>query len=112
MLPLVLSSTLFMIPAIRGFRKRKRLLPILNTATSLVSMNYWRNPTPGSRRQVDYLLAKTNFVIHHLYAKPCVLPLDLVIGGFWFLSNMGGKNWVRWHAAFHVASATGMNLIL
>lgn len=101
-----------MIPAIKGFRKKKKLLPVLNTATSLVSMNYWRNPTPGIRREMDYLLAKTNFVVHHLYATPKLLPIDLIIGTFWTLSRMGGRGWIKWHALFHTSAATGMILIL
>lgn len=101
-----------MIPAIKGLRKKKKLLPVLNTATSLVSMNYWRDPKPGFRREADFLLAKTNFVVHHLYATPKMLPLDLIIGTFWTLSRLGKRGWVKWHALFHISATGGMILIL
>ena len=105
---LVFTSACFLIPAAKGFKKGKRVLPIVNTATSLVSMNYWRDPKPGWRREVDYALAKTNFAIHHLYLKPRHIPMDLSIGLFWWLSNRGGKYWSAWHAMFHSMVTVGM----
>ena len=105
---LVVTSACFMIPAIRGFRKGKRLLPSLNTATSLVSMNYWMDPTPGWRRTMDFTLAKTNYMVHHFYMKPRDIPLDIGIGLCWLMSNRGGKVWHRWHAVFHGLVTVGM----
>ena len=105
---LVITSAWFLIPATRGFRKGKRLLPFLNTSTSLVSMNYWRNPTPGWRRELDYALAKFNFAIHHLHLKPSDIPTDISVGLFWLLSKRGGKHWALWHGLFHTSVTVGM----
>ena len=107
---LVLTSACFLIPAVRGWRKKKRLLPVMNATTALVSMNYWRNPTDGLRRRVDYIVAKSNFILHHFYVDPKFLPLDGPIGMCWFMSKLNGPQWKRWHAAFHCTAVTGMLL--
>ena len=105
---LVITSAWFLIPAVKGFKKGKRTLPLINTVTSLASMNYWRDPKPGWRRTVDYTLAKTNFAVHHLYMKPGDVPVDLSVGLFWWLSNRGGPRWPLWHTLFHAMVTAGM----
>jgi hypothetical protein len=107
MWPLVVTSALFMIPAFRK-RKKNKILAVADFTTSIVSMNYWRNPVPGFRRSLDFAVAKSNFVIHHIVARPNNIPLDLLIVPCWYMSKQKGKNWVTWHAMFHVAVTAGM----
>ena len=111
MIPLVITSGLFMFPAIRGFRRRKRFMPIVNTLTSLVSMNYWRKPTKGVRQTMDFTLAKANFVLHFLQAKTEHTPLAMFIGVCWWKSTESGENWQLWHALFHAGVISGMYAI-
>ena len=108
---LVVTSGLFMLPAIRGFRRGKRFMPIVNACTSLVSMNYWRRPTKGIRRTMDFTLAKTNFVLHFLQAKSEHTPLGVFIGICWWKSTEAGRNWSRWHTLFHTGVISGMYAI-
>ena len=111
MLPLVITSSLFMLPAIKGFRKRKRFMAVVNGCTSLVSMNYWRKPTKGIRQTMDFTLAKANFMLHFLQAKTDHTPLASLIGLCWFKSTQGGENWVLWHSLFHFGATSGMYAI-
>ena len=107
MWPLVVTSALFMIPAFKK-RKKNKLLAVADLTTSLVSMNYWRNPVAGFRRTLDFAVAKTNFVVHHLVAKPKNIPLDLMIVPCWWMSQKQDKNWVTWHILFHLGVTAGM----
>ena len=111
MIPLVITSGLFMLPAIRGFKRKKRLMPIVNTCTSLASMNYWRNPIKGVRQSMDYTLAKTNFILHILQSKYEHIPLAVITFGCWRKSVEGGRNWVLWHTLFHTSVISGMYAI-
>jgi hypothetical protein len=107
MWPLVVTSALFMIPAVKR-RKKNKILSSVNAVTSIVSMNYWRNPTPGLRRSIDFSVAKCNFVLHHLYANPKYFPFDLIIIPCWWMSKQKGSCWVIWHGLFHISSTVGM----
>ena len=107
MWPLVVTSALFMIPALKK-RKKNRILAVANATTSIVSMNYWRKPTPGIRRTLDFTIAKSNFVLHHIIANPRLLSFDFIIIPCWYMSKQKGKFWVAWHALFHAAATTGM----
>ena len=111
MIPLVITSGLFMLPAIRGFRKKKKFMPLVNTCTSLVSMNYWRNPKKGIRQTMDYTLAKTNFVLHFLQAKTEHTPLAMFVSICWLKSSEAGKHWPVWHTLFHTGVISGMYAI-
>ena len=108
MITLVITSSLFMIPAIRGFRRKKRFMPFINACTSLVSMNYWKNPVRGKRQNIDFALAKTNFVLHFLQAKTEHTPLGVLVGVCWWKSTENGKNWLLWHTLFHIGVVSGM----
>lgn len=88
---LVITSACFLIPAFRGWKRKKRLLPIVNATTAIVSMNYWRKPEDGLRRKIDFI-------------DPKFFPLDGI------MSKKGGKNWEIWHALFHTSVFSGMLL--
>ena len=107
---LVITSACFLIPAFRGWKRKKRLLPIVNATTAIVSMNYWRKPEDGLRRKIDFIVAKSNFVLHHFFIDPRFFPLDGIIGLCWSMSKKGGKNWEIWHALFHTSVFSGMLL--
>jgi hypothetical protein len=100
-----------MLPAIKGFRKRKRFMAVVNGCTSLVSMNYWRKPVKGVRQTMDFTLAKTNFVLHFLQAKTEHTPLGMFIGVCWWKSTENGNNWPLWHMLFHTGVISGMYAI-
>ena len=111
MIPLVLTSACFMIPVIKGYRRGKRLMPTINAATSIVSMNYWRNPCDGIRREIDFTLAKTNFLLHVMQARRKDVPLGIIMGWFWWNSTSGGPRWPVWHGLFHGTVIAGMERI-
>jgi len=106
MWPLVVTSALFMIPAIRN--RKNRVRSTVDAVTSIVSINYWRNPTPGIRRSVDFSVAKSNFILHHLWAKPKYILFDLILVPCWWMSKQQGPRWVVWHGLFHISSTVGM----
>ena len=110
-LALVITSSLFMLPAIRGFRRKKRFMPLVNACTSIVSMNYWRKPTKGVRQNMDFSLAKTNFILHFIQAKTEHTPLAMFMGLCWWKSTENGRNWPVWHTLFHTGVISGMYAI-
>jgi len=107
---LVFTSACFLIPSYRGWKRKKKILALANATTSLVSMNHWRKPQDGFRKNLDYMVAKSNFVLHHFFIDPRFFPLDGIIGLFWFMSKKGGKNWEKWHGLFHASVVSGMYL--
>ena len=112
MWPLIVTSTCFIIPTIKGFRMGKRVIPILNTATTVASVNFWRDPKPGTRLKVDKLVAKVNFVTQHFYIHPKFFVLEPIIIIPWVMSRKNGKGRLVWHTIFHVSVLGGMLLTI
>ena len=108
MWPLIITSARFLIPTIKSFRKGKKVLGVVNLATSGASINFWRNPIPGKRLTVDKIIAKGNFITQHFYIHPKFLLLDPVIIYTWRKSCENGKRWLLWHISFHITALTGM----
>ena len=86
MWPLIVTSTCFIIPAIKGLRKGKKVIPVVNAMTAVASVNFWRDPKPGTRLKVDKLIAKVNFVTQHFYTHPKFFVLERII--FYAYNNM------------------------
>jgi hypothetical protein len=110
MWPLIVTSTCFIIPAIRGIRKGRKVIPIVNTVTAVASVNFWRDPKPGKRLQIDKFVAKTNFVLQHFFIHPKFFILDPIILFPWRMSCKNGDRWLMWHILFHGSAIGGMLL--
>jgi hypothetical protein len=63
---LTISSLFFLIPGIYGFNNHLYSLSILSIATAIVSVNYWRHPIPGWRKNLDLIFSKISFFVYLL----------------------------------------------
>jgi hypothetical protein len=110
---IVLSSSLFMIPAIYGYYHNLYFLPFALFIASLISMNYWRHATYSYRRIVDRSCSKIAFMICFYHStKYASLNLNLFlqyIGFFtfvyyYYMSNKyhNAPGWWKYHIKFHV----------
>ena len=99
---------------------RQRVLAVVSGASAIASVNYWRRPGPGMRRDTDYLLAAAAL----LYTVPAALSLQgipnacfwTVLTGFYMcfrrsfqlaIGDGGDGAWSLWHAAGHTFVSVG-----
>jgi hypothetical protein len=93
--------------------------------TSLISMNYWRDPKRGWRRNADLIFAKFFLLMNCYYAfkyvrySPYVISLFCIILSLPWIYNQSTKlisqnnpDWVKYHFAFHVVSTLGLAVLL
>ena len=119
---LLFTSLFFLFPAGLAIQHtRSFYLAILYTLTSLASLNYWRNPVYGFRRNIDIIVARTSFVITLISGIIFIKNITYLVIG-WFLavcipicyylshklSNMRMKQWCVAHMMRHTFVAAGM----
>jgi hypothetical protein len=63
MIPLVISSHFFLVPAYIAYKNSYYGYATISLITTIVSVNFWRNPIPGFRRNLDLVVAKISFTI-------------------------------------------------
>jgi hypothetical protein len=124
---LTISSLFFLIPGIYGFNNDIYSLSILSIATAVVSVNYWRHPIPGWRKNLDLIFAKISFVVYLLVGiynicnifliyVVCLHAIVFMFSGcmiivcyamsnyFW---NMAMSYWLFFHVIFHMFVTIG-----
>ena len=113
MIPLVISSHFFLVPAYIAFKNSYYGYATISLITTIVSVNFWRNPIPGFRRNLDLVVAKISFTIYFLNGLSNVLnnrtnivssnlPAILIC---YYASNVLSKynlpEWTIFHFMFH-----------
>jgi len=124
---LVFSSACFCIPAVLTFFRTPWLwwLTITYVTTSIVSINYWRDPVPGARMHADVCTAQTSFVITSMAGFIYVRDAFWLIIGcplvvcipvcYWLSVNLfahGSDLWALAHMGMHACVATGMSIVV
>lgn len=122
---LVITSTLFMVPAIVAFSYNMIFLAWTSFITSFVAINYWRDAKFGWRRWIDMTVAKTAFIIYlyHavMYARSIffgVVTAVITSTMVYVYTNVSfhiakqSKSWIKYHAAFHCLVILGKLLII
>jgi hypothetical protein len=110
---IVLSSSLFMAPAIYGYYHNLYFLPLVLFFASGISINHWRDAKYSWRRIADRIFAKITFAIFFYYLfkhSACNLYFFLQnIGLFrvvywYYMSNKyhNTPGWWKYHMKFHV----------
>ena len=112
---LVISSSLFLIPAVYSLYKGLYLWSFLLCMTTLISVNYWRDAEIGWRRDLDLWFAKFIFctfcaaMVYYVeyvpYAAFGYTALFLVL--FLYYKSVQSyyyqhEHWWVYHALFHV----------
>ena len=64
---LILSSSFFSIPALYGFLRGHRVLPMLSILAAGTSIRYWTNPSNESFLRADQLISRTTGLIYTIY---------------------------------------------
>ena len=111
--PLVISSHFFLVPAYIAYKNGYYGYATTSLITSIVSVNFWRDPVHGFRRNLDLVVAKVSFTIYFLNGLSNVLtnktqfassnlPAMLVC---YYASNVLSKynypEWTVFHFMFH-----------
>lgn len=126
---LTVSSLFFMYPGIFCLTHTIRLpllpLGVLSILTSCISVNYWRDPKDGWRRQMDLIFAKCSFVvyfttgiltIHNSFIRTAGLSTSALIVYCYHQSNTcwtaRKEEWVFYHMAFHFFVACGQFIVI
>lgn len=112
---LTLTSCLFFTSAIYSYSCRLYFLALIAGLTSFISANFWRNPVPGIRRDIDLVYSKLSFMIffcngvYYVRSVPYMLifypTLGCMIWSF-YTSNATYYQkkdfWWKYHLVFHV----------
>ena len=92
---LTLTSCLFFTSAIYSYSCRLYLLALIAALTSAISANFWRNPVPGIRRDIDLIYSKVAFCIflsngiYYIRGVPYIFLVCPTLGVYvFYLSNM------------------------
>jgi len=122
---LVISSALFLIPGCYAYYKHLYGITTVIVGTSLVSMNYWRNPVPSLRKTCDLLCSRTCFVImvyhgiKYVHYRPYVIvgyPLLGIMMSSYLMSlwlyERGNKYWILSHVVFHMSIVANKTMIV
>jgi hypothetical protein len=129
---LVFTSCLFIIPAMYSYSKSLISYFVLLALCSIISINYWRKPQYGWRRNIDHIYAKILFFIFlfngfiHINQPrykfiSCLNLLFLLL--CYYLSNTTydqnnkynttcGLYWYNYHMLFHILLTINMLIIL
>ena len=110
---LILSSCLFIIPAIYSYYNNLYIYSLILVLTTIISINFWRDATYSWRRIMDRIFAKIAFmfffingIIYITYFPFIILSYLGLVATIWcyYLSNKYcGKDsiWWKYHVIFH-----------
>lgn len=122
---LVFSSMFFLIPSFFATHCHSHIFSYISFIVSLVSINFWRFPMNGWRRNIDIATAKLSFIVY--FSCGCYFVRDLYhITLGWiicitmlFCYFMSGKlwyadspHWIHFHMMFHFLVAFEQCLII
>jgi hypothetical protein len=122
---LLYSSSLFIIPTVYGYYNKKYALSAMSLISMLASMNYWINPIPGTRQNVDLLISKTAGAVYFFYGVNNVHGTIFRIFGFTngflmlsfyncscILHSLKSDSWEYFHMMFHISTMIGKMIVL
>lgn len=123
---LFFSSLFFLFPAALAVQHlRLRYLTMLYSLTTLASLNYWRYPVHGLRRNIDLIIARTSFFITLVSGIIFIKNRTYLVVGWSFavcipfcyylshkLSKLRMKQWCVAHMMMHAFVAAGMSLVV
>jgi len=122
---LLFSTSLFAIPTIYGFYNKKYILSSLSLCSMICSMNYWKNPIPGPRKNIDLFVSKTTGVLYFLYGHQNIIgAVGRILGytnifmiiSFYnascLLHHYNSDSWEYYHILFHIVTTINKLLVL
>jgi len=122
---LMASSCLFVFPIVYGLKKGKRLLSAASLLSMAFSLNYWRHPIPGTRREMDIFVAKLVGVLFYStgffkmkgtgYRLLASMNGILLISSYLLsceLHSKGQHQWLYAHVVMHFSTSVGKLLVI
>lgn len=122
---MIFSSGLFIIPCIYGYYNKKYLLSCVSFLSMAASINYWRYPVPGGRKNIDILISKATGIIYFIYGynnvHNAIFQLFGYTNGFFIISmynascilhELNSDSWEYFHILFHISSIIGKMIVL
>ena len=121
---LLFSTSTFIFPMLYTYQKNKYLF-FASSIALFGSLNHWRNPKIGCRRNIDLVTSNIALVtyIYHGYNSVIGIYPKLFIWNnlflmIYFYSNsynkfyLQNKNWVYYHMLFHFIVTTSQTFII
>lgn len=120
---LVCSSAIILIPAYYAHNREFIVLSTISSVTSFVSINYWRLPIIGLRRNLDLGFSKLLFAVYFLLGSSKMLYLrnDALLGCISIIINYiissilwekDNSYWIYFHVGFHVSVALEQCIVI
>jgi hypothetical protein len=122
---LMFSTSLFLIPTIFGFQQQHYALSLLSLVCTAVSLNYWRDPVPGPRKDADLVISKIAGIVYFWYGCRNVDDIVMRFAGYvngacmLLLYNASCQthaqyldHWKYYHMGFHASVAIGQMIVL
>jgi hypothetical protein len=120
---LVVSSLFFLVPSVYAGTHHVYSLSLLSAVTSAISINYWRDPCVGWRRNMDLMFAKISFVVYFLcglynipknenmlYFSVIIIATCYGISNYFWIQKI--RYWVYVHMIFHMFVAFGQFIVV
>jgi hypothetical protein len=124
---LVASSTFFIGPAVYGLYKGHRLLPAASLLATVVSIQYWLDPSNPDKRDMDLMVSKSVGILFFLNGYWNVQSGSLRLFGYTNVSMMialyqascifynspqFNHLWIPCHIGFHYFTSLGQFIVL
>ena len=121
---IVVSSSLFMVPAIYCYVYEFYKLGILLTLTSVFSINFWMNAVFSWRRTLDHMCAKGAYCVFvwngvlYIRTVPDIMLSIIVMSAMLYCYYVSYKlcgvceGWVKYHVAFHLFAIQGQIMVI
>jgi hypothetical protein len=114
---LIYSSSTFIFPIFYAYKKKNISLATASMLAFFGSINYWRKPCIGYRRNVDLITSKLSAIVYFYYGYNNVIGFWPKLLGFtnlygiYYLYNescnkfyIGDSMWNYYHILFHLCS--------
>jgi len=111
---LITSTSTFILPIIYSCKKNNMILFAVSSTSLLASINYWRKPLLGYRRNIDIFATNFAMITYIYYGFNIAIFYPKLVCAFnvysmWLLYNKSCKyyklqdnNWIKYHMLFHL----------
>jgi hypothetical protein len=122
---LLCSTSTFIFPIIYAYKKKNVSLAMYTTIALFGSLNYWRKPCIGYRRNIDMITSKISCMAYSYYGLsyisgfwPFIIGCSNLYGMYYFYNKscinfeLSKPKWVYFHIGFHlIATISKMYII-
>jgi hypothetical protein len=122
---LLFSTSLFIIPTIYGYYNKQYALSTISLLSMVASMNYWRKPVSGTRKNMDLIISKIAGAMYFFYGynqvNGTVFRIFGYTNGFAMISlyntscilyELKSNTWEYYHIMFHISIVIGKMIVL